>query len=811
MVRKENAGQPGEEGQEVKRKRIARRKKIRCDGNMPACTHCLTHGTECVFSEVQKKRRSRKGARYIEALEERLARMESLLTGSAVLGEGEPNKARSSNSPTAAELEDGANMLRSVEFSYGAAETSVQATSSPIKDLHHDTQATESIAADAQAPLLSPSYSDRSRMMDVEKDQGARSHSPERPTNTLPTITDSVGTSRPAECPSIGQSSAGFSIFSPKALSWVVEKTGDMNFRNAIHAASQDETRLDYWRSDAFSEIFGRPVFREIPSQEQTFSIVGRFFRNFNSIHPLFSEADFMAQLHRQFSTSPYESVGWWASLNVVLAITLGLQALDNAPPTVNEVAWDYLRNALAVLTELTLRSTDLYGVQALLGMALFLQGTADPRPTAFLITSAMRLSHTLGLHKKELGYSVDPYTAEQRQRVFWIAYRLDKDLCLRSGLPLVQDDDDMNLDLPSEHPSDGLGKITLADGHEEINIFRLMTEFAVIEGTVHKRLYSTKASKQSDEDLLNVIDELDSLLEKWKESIPEEFQPEYEIKDVNSPLSLHIIVLHFAYYNCLNIIHRTSIQHSYWTSRSTSSALQDENGGLSMRALSSAALCRSAARASIRLVRCIPIQDIGFVWRVLYFPVSAFIALFVHILQDPSDARARSDLRLMVSFVTFLGKMKHEKTREVLRIWRVCSEFERVARNVVESGERRLSTQEDGKGAAADMYMERRMSVAPRNAAPLTPESSGIGAPGVNYNSVPSYSNQNKDPELRQYYSDLASNKFPVTDMQPIPHLFSNWLTMPLWNDNTCQGTFLPDDSGDGSYDFGVNMNVDV
>jgi hypothetical protein len=46
---------------------------------LPACTHCLNYKTECVFTQVEKKRNPPKGAKYIEGLENRLGRMESLL------------------------------------------------------------------------------------------------------------------------------------------------------------------------------------------------------------------------------------------------------------------------------------------------------------------------------------------------------------------------------------------------------------------------------------------------------------------------------------------------------------------------------------------------------------------------------------------------------------------------------------------------------------------------------------------------------------------------------------------------------------
>ena len=84
---------PDNETNDAKRRRIARacdmcrKKKIKCDGKMPACGHCINYKTECIFTLVEKKRNPPKGAKYIEGLENRLGRMESLLKLSGLLGD----------------------------------------------------------------------------------------------------------------------------------------------------------------------------------------------------------------------------------------------------------------------------------------------------------------------------------------------------------------------------------------------------------------------------------------------------------------------------------------------------------------------------------------------------------------------------------------------------------------------------------------------------------------------------------------------------------------------------------------------------
>lgn len=40
---------------------MCRKKKIKCDGKMPACSHCINYKTDCVFTQVEKKRNPPKG------------------------------------------------------------------------------------------------------------------------------------------------------------------------------------------------------------------------------------------------------------------------------------------------------------------------------------------------------------------------------------------------------------------------------------------------------------------------------------------------------------------------------------------------------------------------------------------------------------------------------------------------------------------------------------------------------------------------------------------------------------------------------
>ncbi|KAI5865469.1 N-terminal binuclear Zn cluster-containing protein [Durotheca rogersii] len=672
---------------EAKRRRIARacdmcrKKKIKCDGKLPACTHCINYKTDCVFTQVEKKRSPPKGAKYIEGLENRLGRMESLLRLSGLLGDDD-------ESTDLATLEK-----RLAEKRQQSRQTSQAATSNPTSPATA-TSGHDGASSTPRSALTSPEPERSSREPRKDASPQPERQRDEEEVEALSEMMCSLVTNQSGETRYIG-SSSGFSIFSPKGIEWVNEKTGDTSFPQMISEVSIDDHKWNHWKPEIFGDLFHRPVYQQLPPKPEALSLLKDYFDNFNCMFPLFHQPTFMHLVERQYSNDPYQGSGWWASLNVALAIAHRLRVMSNlVPQEEDEKSWAFMKNAMGVFSELTMRNTDLLSVQALLGMASFMQGTPNPQPSFLLIAAAIRLSHSIGLHKRGSGFNLNPVEIEQRKRVFWIAYMMDKDLCLRSGRPPAQDDDDMNVELPDADPADNIGNIPLADGKGKMNLFRAMCELTVIESQVYKKLYSTKATKLSDGELLHTIGELDKQLEAWKDNIPIDFRPEHEIKASHTPLILHVVMLHFSYYNALTTIHRMSIHHGYWTSRLSNFAIQGLNARpLNPRVFSSAALCASAARASIQLLKYVPQGDFSCVWLILYFPVSALVTLFGNILQNPLDMRAKSDTKLMNLVVTFLSTLGQEaETGGVHRMLGICSEFERIAKIVIDKAERDTS-----------------------------------------------------------------------------------------------------------------------
>ncbi len=207
-------------------------------------------------------------------------------------------------------------------------------------------------------------------------------------------------------------------------------------------------------------------------------------------------------------------------------------------------------------------------GMQVLLGLVVLFKGMRDPRPACVLIGTAVRLAHRLHLHSRDSQSRYAPDEALQRNRLFWIAYYLDKDISLRHHTPAVQVDADIDLDLPLENPPDGLGNVYTKDGRVRANFFWLRLRLAHIQGRVYDMLYSTRAAKIPAEERRSRVEQLENQLESWRLSIPAEMRIESVVENVERVTLMWLTSMHFAYLGCLVMVHGLWSHNATWLQR---------------------------------------------------------------------------------------------------------------------------------------------------------------------------------------------------------------------------------------------------
>jgi hypothetical protein len=185
---------------------------------------------------------------------------------------------------------------------------------------------------------------------------------------------------------------------------------------------------------------------------------------------------------------------------------------------------------------------------------------------------------------------------------------------------------------------------------------------------------------------------------------------------------------------------------------------------------------------------------------RVLYFPVNAFITLFSNVLQTTSGPRTRSDLRLMRLFVEFLQNLQYDDGHELRRVYRVCSEFERIARDAVDRTAKSRDQSKDQKWPNQMLPVANGFGFTSPSlqSSLLSEESDMLSLFALNYE-LTSWQSFPSNLDDSGMGVNLFSHAFPgiiggtldpYGEVQP---MFPNGLTMP-WNGNTFHGPCAPE-----------------
>ena len=340
-------------------------------------------------------------------------------------------------------------------------------------------------------------------------------------------------------------------------------------------------------------------------------TLVEKSFDGIHPAYPLFDKTKLLTSLnHTDVST---KNLGQWACINVVLALLSQFEHSAPRDPGEDIEAWDYFHNAFGIIGQLTTMPPTLWSLQALLGLALVIQGTPSQGPIPMLISVAMTLAHRMNLHKRCEDPTVSHAEIEERKRVFWILYSIEKDLSLQLGQPSTQEDDDMDVELPSDID----GAILSPGQTAGVNYFYFRARLAMIQGQIYKRLFSVKAIKQSAIERVIAASELEAMLQSWRATVPLDFLREYQgsfFGVPNSGITGHPIVLQLLYFNTLAIIHNSLPPTPRYHELST---IRYPTESTELQLLSSPLVQTTEARKAIKLLQITPRRRNACIWLV--------------------------------------------------------------------------------------------------------------------------------------------------------------------------------------------------
>ncbi len=374
-------------------------------------------------------------------------------------------------------------------------------------------------------------------------------------------------------------------------------------------AFAEDATGL----ADQASGLPGLPSFQEV------LPITEHYLATFNSVLPLFHAATLLQTVKNWYQNPHSRDPITWAVINVVLALAHHTSSPGDWTPIGSTAT--YLNNVQSVLKEIIMRETNLVNVQVILGLAILFWAAEDLEPALILIGTAIRLAHRLGLHTRKSSEQCSTTLALQMNRVFWIAYILDRDISLQLRLAPVQLDSDIDLDLPPLEATDDLaGFIFAVDGHTKINYFRARVELARIQGNVYDCVYSASAQNWSSEQKSQKATHIIQMLDDWSSRIPPAFHNKALLQSYYTGVSRYLCILYSTRLSCRALISfaspSDSFHYSVWMQR-----LQDYGGEVAAGQIVSHApvpqgwqALANAAREYMRLFETVTLKDTFFI-----------------------------------------------------------------------------------------------------------------------------------------------------------------------------------------------------
>ncbi|CAL5869887.1 uncharacterized protein PFLUO_LOCUS4119 [Penicillium psychrofluorescens] len=395
---------------------------------------------------------------------------------------------------------------------------------------------------------------------------------------------------------------------------------------------------------------FELPEWAVVQSYYQAFlnsNVVQRIFPIIDAV--LFQET-MNAAYHESYSHFSYGQAGIRACMFAFVAFVSRLPPVKSQLGSFSRTPIDseaMATKAEFLLAQVLQEPASLEGIQTVTLLTLFELASGNMRAASYYGAIAARLLFMLGGNLTS-GRTIRPSDERsQRKRrhirnLFWICYTVDKDVALRTGQPPTISDENCDLTLPEGYMERLWHAIDDENSPYDQPVFPFDLRLSIIKSRAHTALYSVSSLQKSDAELLKAIRELDDELEQWRLSVPPEWRPtmSFKFEAPDPTASMHSVMVRLNYHLCMTIIHQASSRCKAWV---------NAQSGIMEGVSSSLALSVEASRSTLSYLEAAEhVLVDGIFWTLIFYPMSALLAIFCNILQNPLDPQSRKDLDLL-------------------------------------------------------------------------------------------------------------------------------------------------------------------
>ncbi|KAI1106902.1 fungal-specific transcription factor domain-containing protein [Jackrogersella minutella] len=586
-----------------KRRRVTRacdecrRKKIKCDGKQP-CTHCQVYSYDCTYDKPSNRRRN-PAPQYIEALENKLSRAETLLR----------------------------------KFM-------------PDVDLND--------------PSLDPAVQQEFRIREQARIRAATTQG--KPTGSSSSV-DAQLHSMIETAGQLDLDEKGDYDFHGTSSGSVFFKRMKDHFRGLLGRDYQIPflprpprptgiLTLDSPRASSGSRAppnHGANRY-DLPSKDRALALCSESLNNATCLLRIVHIPSFYEMLDRLYEKRA-DAFGKEDKRSLALAysvMALGCMynmSEDNdseTPPykfAVDE-ALKYYTTARMLLQDIT-ECRDLTSLQALLFMILFIQSISNLSTCYGFVGIALRSALRMGLHRHLPHIKINPIESETRRRVFYICRQMDTYVSALLGFPLLLNDEDIDQPLPTPVDDEYITKdkilIPPPGTPSFFEAFNAHVRLMDILGKVVKHIYPLKGIEQNEQEGVGEpyasymisygkIKEMEKELQRWNEDLPFTWRP-----DPEGPLEVVRVrnLLRFTYAHVQMVLYRPFLH--YVSPRI--SAGKDVNERAYACGAAGISVARNIVHIGTEMRKQVPL--VGPYWFTLFTEFFAVITLVFFVLEN--------------------------------------------------------------------------------------------------------------------------------------------------------------------------------
>ncbi|KAL1853347.1 hypothetical protein Plec18170_005344 [Paecilomyces lecythidis] len=289
----------------------------------------------------------------------------------------------------------------------------------------------------------------------------------------------------------------------------------------------------------------------QIPPESAASYIRGYYPSYFEHVHPLYPFLDRQSFEAQVFNTNLQQllstSAPFSALYHTVLALGCQYQEGGTFDPGQGK-AWKLFQISLGLFPDVLVPRETLVNVQAVTAMAIFALNLSCLQIGQTMVSEAARMAQSLGFGRATCCNDNAEY-----HRTFWVIYTIEKMDSFYSGRNSILIDYDIGAPIP----------VTPEATFGDFDWFLSSARFSRLLSKAFEMLFSVTARMNSVESYYSAIDMTSDDLERWRNSIPEQFRPglPFRAQHFVSSCALQVALrIHYYYYSGVIALSRLTL-----------------------------------------------------------------------------------------------------------------------------------------------------------------------------------------------------------------------------------------------------------